>query len=97
LDYRATSDKGLLSALAINNPELNPKQILQVYGLRKALEAVTTRELQTILSNYSARSWQRFIAEKEKIKLPRSQSSFMNIREQLTKFKPLKVAQIVLV
>jgi hypothetical protein len=51
LDYRVTSDIALLAALAFNNPELSAKQVLQLYGLKKAFEIVNPRELRVCLAN----------------------------------------------
>ncbi len=89
LDYRAT-DKGLLTALIFNNPDLGPKQILQLYGLKKALEVVDARELRVMFAKYNARSWYRLMADANKVKLPMKNSSFSEIRKHLIKFKPLR-------
>lgn len=40
LDFTASSDKELLAALRVNNPELGARQILGLFGLKKALELV---------------------------------------------------------
>jgi hypothetical protein len=93
IDYRANSDKGLLAALIFNNPELSSKQVLNLYGLRKALEIVNPRELRAMFGKSSDRSWYRLMADAAKVKLPMTQSPFRVIRECLTKFKPLKLTK----
>jgi len=89
LDYKATGTV-LLTDLIMNNPDLNPKQILQCYGLKQALDIVNPRELRTMFAQYDKRSWYRLMADAKKVNLPSPHSSFRILREQLMKFKPLK-------
>ena len=44
LNYRPRSDKDLLATLIINNPDLGPKKIFQLYGLKRALETPTSHK-----------------------------------------------------
>ena len=90
LDYKVTSGKALLADLIFNNPSLKPKQILQIYGLKRALEDVNLRELRGMLGRYKQRSWYRLMADARKVKLPGIQSPFDIIIEQVMKFKPLR-------
>jgi len=90
LDYKAKNDDALLAALIFNNPELGPKQILQMLGLKKALEIVTPRELRVLFSRFHVRSWQRLMADAKKVRLPIPNSPFGVIREQVIKFKPIR-------
>lgn len=39
VDYKTKNDKALLLDLIVNNPDLGIKQILQLFGLKKALVA----------------------------------------------------------
>jgi hypothetical protein len=91
LDYTAKSDEALLAALCINNPELGCKQILQMLGLKKALELNTPRELRVLFARFNKRSWYRLMADAKKVKLPIIGSPFEIVREQITKFKPCKL------
>ena len=91
LDYKAKNDDALLAALCFNNPELGPKQILQMLGLKKAFEFVTPRELRVLFSRFHARSWYRLMADAKKVKLPITNSPFGIMREQISKLKPCKV------
>jgi hypothetical protein len=91
LDYKAKDDEALLAVLCFNNPELRPKQILQMFGLKKALEFMTPRELRVLFSRFHSRRLQRFMAEIKKVKLPNDNNSFGNFREQILKFKSCKI------
>ena len=45
LDFKGVDDKTFLSKLSFNNPALKPKQAMALFGIKKALDAVTLREL----------------------------------------------------
>ncbi len=90
LDYRPKDDKALLAALIVNNPELSPKHVIQMFGLKKALEIVNTRELRVMLAKCNQRSWSRLIRDATKVRLPEQQSSLTVIRKCLIKFETLK-------
>jgi hypothetical protein len=87
LDYRKSSDKGLVSALILNNPPLGLKQILQMYGLKKLFEVMPPPSKQ--------RSWYRLMVDVNKIKLPVARATFGAIREQVIKFKPLRLIDYI--
>jgi hypothetical protein len=91
LDYKAKSDEALLAALCINNPELGCKQVLQMLGLKKALELHTPRELRRLFARFNKRSWYRLMADVKKVKLPLTNKPFAGVREQIVKFKPCKL------
>ncbi len=93
VNYESTNDKALLTDLILNNPEISPKQILQMFGLRKALDAVNIRELKVMFTKYNARSWYRLLSDSDKIRLPGQKISFGVIRESITKFKPVKLSK----
>ena len=78
-------------ALFINKLKLCPKQILQMLGLKKALEIVTPRELRVLFSRFHNRSWQRLMADTKKVKLPIPNSPLGVMREQIINFKPCKL------
>lgn len=73
---------------------MGAKQILQMFGFKKALETGTCRELRTMFARYNSRSWYRLIADAKKIKLPDTPSPFVDIRKAVSKFKPLKLGQM---
>lgn len=101
LDYKVSTPKALLVDLIFNNPDLSPKQIFQMYGLKRALDIVTLRELRVMLSCYSSRSWYRLMADVKKINLPNTLSDrslrrrrikqpLGIIRKHIMDFKPLR-------
>lgn len=91
LDYKKTSAKSFLATIIFNNPRLSAKQVLQLLGLKYALESATLRELRNMFAHCTKRSWYQLIADTKKVMLPHTASPFWNIREHLIKFKPLKL------
>lgn len=91
LDYRPTSERALMADLIFNNPDLNAKQIFQLFGLRQALNYMTLRELRAMLSRGSKRGWYRLMGLVNKVKLPTAQDPFVGIRKSLVAFKPLNL------
>ncbi len=91
LDYKPISDKALLAALIINNPDMKTKQILQLYGLKKALDVASLRELRTMFAKTSTRSWYRLMQDANNVKLPATSSPFKEIKEQLVKFEAVRL------
>jgi len=71
LDYKQTNDKALLVDLVMNNPELKPKQIAQMYGLKKLFEVMEARELLALFAR-NVRSWSRLMADAGNVQLPRA-------------------------
>lgn len=94
LDYRAKSDEALLANLRVYNPKFTHKQILQAFGLKKALEIHTMRELRAMFGNSSSRSWYRLMVDAKNVKLPAIQSPLGIIREGIVQFKPTKLTPI---
>ncbi len=93
LDFRKTGTKSFLGELIFNNPRLGVSQVFQALGLKFALEIATLRELRNLLSNCNKRSWYRIMATFKKIKLPIPEAPLKVIREQLQRFKALKIKQ----
>ena len=91
LNYTSTNSKALLSELIINNSDLPPKQIFQLYGLKHALDIMTPRELRVLFKHHNMRSWNRLISEAGRIKAPRVQNVFDVLRVHLEKFKALRI------
>ena len=91
LDYKAPNDKALLVDLVLNNPDMSPKQIMQLYGFKQALNIMNPRELRTIFARYNKRNWYRLIVDAQKAQLPHAPSPLRNLREQLMKFEMVKL------
>lgn len=92
LDFKAANDKALLIALIENNPTLNPKCLIQAFGLKKALEVMSIRELRGIFATYHKRGWYRLIKEANEIKLPIPQRPLGTLRRYIEKFKPARLS-----
>ena len=90
LDFKARDSKALFAVLIVNNPDMSPKRIMQLFGLKKALEIATIRELKGMLPKSKHRSWQRLITEAANVKLPHASSPFMKIRKEIIKWKPTR-------
>lgn len=91
LDYKVSNPKALLADLIISNPKLGTKRIIQLFGLKNALDAVTPRELRVMFGKYSNRSWYRLFSEAKSVKVPFTKSPFDVIRKNLTSFELLKL------
>jgi hypothetical protein len=89
--YQSASDKDFLADLVIHNPNLSISRIMQLFGLKQALDKVTTRELRLMFGRCHARSWYRLMGEARRIVLPKSKDTFDLIREDLIAFVPLKL------
>jgi hypothetical protein len=93
LDFKVNNTKSLLVALIFNNPTLSPRRILQLYGLKLALDTVSIRELRTMFGAYNKRSWYRLIADMKDVSItrqPTSSNPFKVIRDCLEKFEKLQ-------
>lgn len=89
LNFNSSNPKSLLADLIISNPKLRPQKILQLYGLRQALESYSERELRGVFNPKSYRVWYRIMQDSRKINTPIQQSPFQTIKESLIAFKPV--------
>jgi hypothetical protein len=89
INFNSSNPKALLSDLIISNPKLRPQKILELYGLRQALENYTERELRGVFNPKSYRIWYRIMQDSRKIKVPDQQSPLNIIKESLTEFVPV--------
>jgi hypothetical protein len=93
LDFKANSTKSLLVALIFNNQTLSPRRILQLYGMKLALEHMSIRELRTMFGACNKRSWYRLIADMKDVLIPQHSTPpnpFRVIRDCLEAFKPIE-------
>ena len=90
IDYKPLDDRELLSTLLVNNPDLSPKRIAQIYGLKKMLEVFTLRELRTRFGKNS-RSWLRLITEAQHVRLPIVGLVFSDVRRCVERMKAIKL------
>jgi hypothetical protein len=90
LDFKASNAKSLLTGLIFNNSNLSPRRILQLYGMKLALEHISIRELRTMFGAYNKRSWYRLIADMKDVTIAfqaNTANSFKVIRDCLEAFK----------
>ncbi|HLC06880.1 MAG TPA: hypothetical protein VJJ26_01705 [Candidatus Babeliales bacterium] len=90
LDFKVNNAKSLLVALIFNNPTLSPRRILQLYGMKLALDQINIRELRTMFGAYNKRSWYRLIADMKDVNItrqPNLNNPFKVIRNCLEEFK----------
>ena len=91
LDFKTNNSKTLLVALIFNNPTLSPRRILQLYGLKLALDQISIRELRTMFGTYNKRSWYRLIADMKDAAINKQaipSNPFKVIRDCLEAFEP---------
>ncbi len=89
LDFKSMDDKTLLTALILNNPDLSAKKIMQVYGLSKALTVINLRELRSMFLKENLKSWNYFVSETQKIKLPAKTVVFQPLKSAISKSKKI--------
>jgi hypothetical protein len=90
LDYKTYNAKALLVDLIVNNPNLRPKQVFQLYCLKHALDCMNQRELRRLFGHHNAQSWNRMMADAGKVKLQQTQSVFGLLRKHIVQFKALR-------
>jgi hypothetical protein len=91
MNFKTTNNKALLTELIINNPDLTPKQIMQIFGLKKAFEEINPRELNIMFAKSNKRSFQRLLIDCEKVKLSSKETLFNTVRNSIEKFKPVNL------
>lgn len=97
LDFKVNNTKSLLVALIFNNPNLSPRQILQLYGMKLALDQISIRELRTMFGACNKRSWYRLIADMKDVSITRQSplnSPFKVIRDCLEELKATTTKEI---
>lgn len=92
IDYQASTPNTLLADLIINNPTMGPVKLLQLFGLKMAIDKIGVRGLRAMLKKSSTRSWYRLMAEGRKITLPSNTTpTFQIIRQNLDTFEPVSL------
>ena len=91
LDYPPRTPIELLAELTINNPTLSSTRILQVFGLKQALNSLDIRGLRAILGNRKPTSWYKLMVVVQNLNLPKCPNPLAVIRNSIQDFKPLKL------
>ena len=94
LDFKANNAKALLVALIFNSPDMSPRRIMQLYGMKLALEHMSIREMRTMFGAHNKRSWYRLAADMQNVKLNQAPKPFGVIRDCLMKFKAIRSAML---
>lgn len=94
LDFKANNAKALLVELIFGNPDASPRRIMQLYGMKLALEHMSVRELRTMLGPHNKRSWYRLAADMQEVQLKQAPKPFAVIRDCLMKFKAIRNAML---
>ena len=87
LNCKSVDDKTFLAQLSFDNPSITPKQAMMLLGFKKAMETAPLRELKAMIGKNKPQSWCRFIAEANKIILPKMHDPFKEIRKCIEEFK----------
>lgn len=61
---------------------------MRAFGLKKALEIYTIRELRAMFGGANRRSWYRLMVDAKNVKLPHTQGPLAPIRSSIVQFKP---------
>ena len=85
----------MITTLVFYNQTLRAKQILQFFGFKKILEAMTIDELRNILKQYDKSNWNKLIKELESIIVPSPGQPFEIIKKQLLNYKALRLSKKV--
>lgn len=91
LDYKVKSPQALLADLIVNNPVLGPRKTLQLYGMKRAFDEVGMREVRSMLSKTSDRTWYRLVNESKGVKMPVKRDFLVPLRKEIESFIPLKL------
>lgn len=94
LDYKSDNET-LLADLVFYNPDLSSTKILQLFGLKQALNVMSPRELRMLFAKYNQKAWYRLMSDANKVKLPTGQRPLEIIRKELKQFKSLKLNSII--
>lgn len=89
LDFKANNAKALLVGLIFSNPNASPRRIMQLYGIKLALEHISVREFRTMLGPHNKRSWYRLMTDVNEVQLKQAPKPFAVIRDCLIKFKAI--------
>lgn len=92
LDFKPKNNKDLVAQIMIHNPELKPRKILQLIGIKNVMDSMGMREMRSVFGNRLGQStWYNLVKETKDISLPTQRSPFTQLRIHLEQFEPLKL------
>lgn len=95
LNYKPRNDQELLAQLVLNNRDLGPKQIFQLFGLKKAMDMIDIRDIRIMFAHCQPRSWYRLMADLNEAKLPEDiQNPLARLRVEIERFKEVQMKTI---
>lgn len=89
IDYKNAGLRDFISTLVLNNSDLSSTKILQIIGLKTAIESFNIREFRQMISKGNDKSWYRFIEQVKELKLPVIKNPLSVLEENLIRFEPL--------
>ena len=91
LTYQQNNPSKLFDGFLIANPNIKPKKMLEMLGLKHILEDVGVRGFRQITKRYGNSTWYSLNKEMQKLKTAKIPSVFTLLRKEITTFKPLKL------
>ena len=91
LVYQYDSTKKFFEKLLIANPKLKPTQALEMTGFRVLLDEIGVREYRQITKRYGNYYWYSLNKKMKKLKQINIPSVFSILRDEVNKFKPLRL------
>ena len=93
LVYKPKTSKDFLTDLKIANPNIKLRKLLQMFGLKTAIEEMGIREFREITKLFGNNTWYRIKKDYSLLKFPSNKSSKIEfIKEALLDFQPLKLS-----
>lgn len=91
LIYQYDSPKKFFENLLMANPEIKPTQALELTAFRALLDEIGVREYRQITKRYGDYYWYSLNKKMKKLKRADEISVFALLRDEITKFEPLKL------
>lgn len=92
LDFKPKSNVDLITQITIHNPQLKPRKILQLVGLKTVMDSMGMREMRAVFGNrLSQTTWYSLVREAKGVLLPIQNSSFRQLHKVIEQFEPLKL------
>ena len=91
LRYKMKTEREYLADIVANNPKIKPTKVLQLLGMKVAVDRYDMRELRQIFSKCTDRTWYRLVNDAKSIDLPIQTNDIDKINEQLDSYIPLRL------
>lgn len=91
LMYEYKSLKQTMQRIKLNNPKLNPNQILALTAFRGLLEEIGVREYRELTKNWGNHYWYSLNKKMKNLNLTDNKNVFSLLREHINKFESVKL------